>query len=329
MDTKLRGRVDGKMIVSESNNQMYIYAQADVMGNKELKNGDIVTFIAQGVRAVEIEKFDTTGAARRDTFAPSLNASTQKVSSKFTNSNNNPKVAGFEFMDENAQKCNKKKNSLTQSYISSIKKFGIFSVILPLVCIGAIFFFINELTQVIKFGLAYIGMLSESFVLLALIAICFLVVILSHIIPLHSAFANFSYASRSTSILKQNVNFNMFFILTFLAIIGCGYYFGFNSLMSSLEVVGGIALLLLLTYFYKLKMFYKANKISGIWLFFVAILIEFLCVAGFLAIEILNVYQEFKIFTLGGIILATLLYIISYLMVSQIENDSRNIWNVR
>ena len=329
MDTKLRGRVDGKMIVSESNNQMYIYAQADVMGNKELKNGDIVTFIAQGVRAVEIEKFDTTGAARRDTFAPSPNASTQKVSSKFTNSNNNPKVAGFEFMDENAQKRNKKKNSLTQSYISNIKKFGIFSVILPLICIGAIFFFIDELTQVIKFGLAYIGMLSESFVLLALIAICFLVVILSHIIPLHSAFANFSYASRSTSILKQNVNFNMFFILTFLAIIGCGYYFGFNSLMSSLEVVGGIVLLLLLTYFYKLKMFYKASKISGIWLFFVAILIEFVCVAGFLAIEILNVYQEFKIFTLGGIILVTLLYIISYLMVSQIENDSRNIWNVR
>ena len=123
MDTKLRGRVDGKMIVSESNNQMYIYAQADVMGNKELKNGDIVTFIAQGVRAVEIEKFDTTSAARRDTFAPSPNASTQKVSSKFTNSNNNPKVAGFEFMDENAQKRNTKKSSLTQSYILNIKNF--------------------------------------------------------------------------------------------------------------------------------------------------------------------------------------------------------------
>ncbi|MBO7476176.1 MAG: hypothetical protein J6T36_04520, partial [Campylobacter sp.] len=234
MDTKLRGRVDGKMIVSENGNQMYIYAQADVMGNKELKNGDIVTFIAQGVRAVEIELLRETKSnefidrlsekAGASAKTKNSNASTKKVSSLFTNSKNNPKVAGFEFMDEKAQKQNTKKSSLTQSYISNIKKYGILSIILPIIFIGAINYFRDEFVEIIKFGLAQINMLNDTFVIIAIVSIFLLVLIFSYIMPLNSAFKNFSYASKSTSILKQNINFNMFFILAFLAVIGCVYY---------------------------------------------------------------------------------------------------------
>ncbi|MBO7370009.1 MAG: hypothetical protein J6U11_03055 [Campylobacter sp.] len=339
MDTKLRGRVDGKMIVSENGNQMYIYAQADVMGNKELKNGDIVTFIAQGVRAVEIELLRETKSnefinrlsekAGTSVKTKNSNASTKKVSSLFTNSKNNPKVAGFEFMDEKAQKQNTKKSSLTQSYISNIKKYGILSIILPIIFIGAINYFRDEFVEIIKFGLAQINMLNDTFVIIAIVSIFLLVLIFSYIMPLNSAFKNFSYASKSTSILKQNINFNMFFILAFLAVIGCVYYFGLQKTITSLEILGGIGFVLLLAYFYKFKMFFKAGKISGVIVFYIAILIEFLCVVALLAMEILNAYKEFQLYAFGGIALSFLLYIVGYLMVSEIKNDSKNIWNVR
>ena len=59
MNTKLKGIVDGKMIVEDGNNQMYIYSTADIIGNKTLNDGDRVAFEAQGVRAVEIEKAES------------------------------------------------------------------------------------------------------------------------------------------------------------------------------------------------------------------------------------------------------------------------------
>ena len=97
----------------------------------------------------------------------------------------------------------------------------------------------------------------------------------------------------------------------------------------SLEILGGIGLLLLLAYFYKFKMFFKAGKISSVPLFSVAIIIEFLSVVALLAIDGFGLYREFRIYAYGGIGLATILYIISYMLVSEIGNDSRNIWNVR
>ena len=339
MDTKLRGRVDGKMIVSENNNQMYIFSTTDIIGNKTLKDGDRVAFIAQGVRAIEIEKFDTTSALHAEAFSPKAQnsetsapkAQTQIVSDKSTNAYKGAKVAGFEFMDNNTaqQRRDKKKNSLTQSYIANIKKYGVLSIILPIAFITAIYFFINELIDILKFALAQVNMLNDRFLIIAILAVFFLVILFTHIMPLNSAFKNFSYASKSTSILKQNVNYNMFFILAFLAVMGCVFFFGLENLLRSLEILGGIALLLLLSYFYKFKMFFKAGKISGVGIFYIAILVEFFCVAALSAMEILNAYKEFQLYTFGGIALSFVLYIIGYLMVTQIENDSRNIWNTR
>ena len=349
IDLKTKGRIDGNMIVKDGDNQMFMFSKSDIVGGVELQDGDMVAFFPQGVRAIEIEKVESPRSssdfleqlakkaeaaanekkAKRTSKFTLPETSTKKVSSEFTNSNNNPNVAGFEFVSENAQKRSGKKSSLSQSYISNIKTFGISSVILPIICIGAIYYFFEELTQVAKFALAQVGMLNDRFVILALSGLCFIVIILSHILPLQRAFQNFSYASRSTSLVRQNVNFNLFFILAFLAIMGCGFYFGFESFLRSLEILGGIGLLLLLAYFYKFKMFFGAGRISGVPTFGVAIIIEFLSVVALLAMDGFGLYGEYKIFAYGAIGLSTLLYIISYLLVSEIGNDSRNIWNVR
>ena len=337
MNMKLKGRVDGKMIVGEGDNKMYIFAHTDIEGGKSVNDGDRVVFVAQGVRAVEIEKIEVSPvmmklnelASKNSEKKEQISARKKKVSPIFTNAKNNKKSAGFEFMGDGADKRNKQKKSLTQNYIANIKKFGISSVILPMICIGLIYFFMQELVEVVKFALAQANLLSERYVFVAVGAFCFIIVMLSHIIPLNSAFQNFSFASKSTSILKQNVNFNLFFVLTFLSVIGCAFFFGFENFTSSLEILGGIGVLLLLTYFYKFKMFFKAWKVCGVWLFIVAIFVEFLSVVLLIATEIFGIYKDFQIFGLFGVIIANLFFIISYLMISTIENDSRNIWNVR
>ena len=337
MDTKLRGRVDGKMIVGEGDNKMYIFAHTDIEDGKSVNDGDRVVFVAQGVRAIEIEKIEVSPvmmklnelASKNASKKEQISAKKKKVSPIFTNANNNKKLAGFEFMGDSTDKRTKQKNSLTQNYITNIKKFGISSVILPIICIGLIYFFIQELIEVVKFALSQVNLLSERYVFVAVGAFCFIIVMLSHIVPLNWAFQNFSYASKSTSILKQNINFNLFFVLTFLAVIGCAFFFGFENFANSLEILGGIGLLLLLTYFYKFKMFFKAWKVSGVWLFIVAIFVEFLSVGLLITTEILSIYKDFQIFGLFGIVIANLFFIVSYLMISKIENDSKNIWNVR
>lgn len=319
MNSKIYGIVNGKWIIGENAITKYLFAKTDVIGNKFLKDGDLVLFTANKIRAVEIEKVEIDD--RKSSFI-------QTVPLENTDANN-AKSGGFEFISEKEQKRQIKRNLISTIYKSNIRNFGITSIILPLFVCAGVYFFIEEIMQIVASIFAQIDLHNKTINLNATILIVLLVIMLSHIIPLNLAFQNFTFASKSNSILKQNINFNMFFVLTFLAVIGCGYYFGFKNMLNSIEIVGGIAMLLLLTYFYKFKMFCKASQISGVWIFFIAILIEFICVSALVVMGVLNLFTEFQNLAFYGIGISMILYILSYLMISKIKDDSKNIFNVR
>ncbi|MDA3053764.1 MULTISPECIES: hypothetical protein [unclassified Campylobacter] len=253
---KLAGQILNKSVILGDDGKRYSYSTFD-FHDENLKIGDFVSFIAEKNKAVFIKYI-------KDGVSPEPQDETSFLK----------KEVNFEFVEIEPKQ---NENLESKIYSNFIRKHGILSCILPLILAGGLMFFKGEIISFLLANSANLGFVnSASLGICVELAIVF-IWLLAYLIPLNLAFNGLAVATHDLYAKRQINSFNLFFILTLIvALAEMNNFFGLQKY--GLGVLCVLGVLGFCEYFYKAKAFFYLSKKTGVKLFILALIVDFVAV---------------------------------------------------
>ncbi|MBP3225180.1 MAG: hypothetical protein J6M14_07730 [Campylobacter sp.] len=254
---KLFGQIVNKTKILGDDGKEYSYDAFD-FHDEDIKVGDFVSFIAEKDKAVFIKYV-------KDGIAPIGYEDEKSILNKEIK-------FGFEFVDIQTKN---NENLESKIYSNFIRKYGILSCILPLIFASALIFFKGEIISFLLANSANLGFVNSASVGICVDLAIVFIWLIAYLVPLNMAFSSLAVATHDLYVKRQINSFNLFFILA----LGVGFLeinniFGVQKY--GIGLLGALGVLGLCAYFYKSKAFLYLSKKTGVKLFILALIVDFL-----------------------------------------------------